>query len=283
MSRIGKIARRTFLIGSVAVVGGAAFGYYRYRQPYPNPLEADAADGEAVLTPYVKIDGQGITIITPRAEMGQGVYTTLAALVAEELDVPLDQVRVEHGPASPAYYNGAMLAEGAPFPSTDQSWTARNARALMDVPAKFLGMQITGGSSSIPDAYEKMRVAGAAARHALVQAAASRLGVDARQLKTGDGTVIAPDGTAIPYTELAAEAAGVELPSDPPLKHPEEWKVLGRSQDRVDMVSKCNRHRRIRRRCPPAGHAARHRAHEPAARRPDGKLRCRRGPEDAGP
>ena len=150
MSRIGKIARRTFLFGSVAVAGGVAFGYYKYRQPYANPLLADAKAGEAVLTPYVKIDANGITIITPRAEMGQGVHSTLAALVAEELDVELDQINVEHGPASPAYFNGAMLSEGVPFPTTDQGFIARNMRSMMHVPAKFLALQMTGGSSSMP-------------------------------------------------------------------------------------------------------------------------------------
>ena len=103
-SKIGKIARRTFLIGSVADVGGAAFGVWRYKTPYGNPLKDNLADGEAALTPYVKIDQTGVTIITPRGEMGQGVQTTLAAMVAEELDIAWEDVRIEHGPASKAYY-----------------------------------------------------------------------------------------------------------------------------------------------------------------------------------
>lgn len=239
MSRIGKIARRTFLLGTVAVAGGVAFGYYKYRQPYDNPLLDDAGDGEAVLTPYVKVTSESVTVIAPRAEMGQGVHTTLAALVAEEMDIALADLRVEHGPASYAYYNGAMLAESVPYPATDQGWMARNVRDFTEVPAKFLGMQITGGSSSIPDGFEKMRNAGAAARHALVQAAARKLGVEAHSLKTADGAVIAPDGTALAYTELATEVTDADLPSDPTPKHPNEWKILGKSQDRVDMVSKC--------------------------------------------
>lgn len=239
MSRIGKIARRTFLVGTVAIAGGVAFGYYKYREPYGNPLLDDLGDGEAALTPYVKITKEGVTVITPRAEMGQGVQTTLAALVAEELDIALADVRVEHGPASYAYFNGAMLREGTPFPATDQGWMARNVRDFTHVPAKFLAMQITGGSSSIPDGYEKMRVAGAAARTALVAAAARKTGIDARSLKTGDGAVTAPDGTRLSYTALAADVRADDLPSDPTLKHPNEWKILGKPQDRVDMVSKC--------------------------------------------
>jgi len=236
MSRIGTIARRSFLIGSAAIAGGVAFGTWAYRRPLDNPLEG----GEGVaLTPYVEITESGIGIIAPRAEMGQGVMTTLAALVAEELDVSLDAVTVRHGPASKAYYNAAVLSEGVPFAATDEGWLAETARGAMAIPARLLGMQITGGSSSIPDAYDKMRVAGAAARHALVEAAAQQLGVEASALQTRDGAVIAPDGTALPYGELAEAAAEIDLPDDPVLKPQSEWRLLGKSLPRVDMAAKC--------------------------------------------
>ncbi|MDO9321100.1 MAG: hypothetical protein Q7U01_05650, partial [Pseudomonas sp.] len=78
MATAGTITRRAFLLGSVAVAGGVAFGVYQYRQPYPNPLGASV--GASVLNPYLIIDQRGVTIITPRAEMGQGVHSTLAAL-----------------------------------------------------------------------------------------------------------------------------------------------------------------------------------------------------------
>ena len=130
MASLGKIARRTFLIGAAAIAGGVAVGYYYYRKPYPNPLEDDLAEGEATFNPYVKIGADNtITVIAPRAEMGQGISTTLAALVAEELDVDLDQVKVEHGPASYAYYNAAMLEEGGPFAFFDESMIAEAVRA----------------------------------------------------------------------------------------------------------------------------------------------------------
>ncbi len=238
MGRAGKIARRTFLIGSVAIAGGVAFGYWRYKSPYPNPLKSGLPDDAAALTPYVLINQDGITIIAPRAEMGQGVRTTLAALVAEELDVSLDDVNVEHGPASKAYYNAVLLEEGVPFPTTDQGWKAETVRSLLRVPAKFLALQVTGGSTSVHDAYEKMRLAGAAARHALVEAAADRLGVDPASLGTDNGRVVAADGTAIAYTDLAVAAAQIGLPDDPPLKASSDWTLLGRSLPRVDMVEK---------------------------------------------
>ncbi|MEI8648233.1 hypothetical protein P4S73_10440 [Paraglaciecola sp. Hal342] len=72
MSTLGKITRRTFVIGSAAITGGVLFGVYKYKQPYPNPLEKNLAQGETALTPYVLINASGVTIIAPRAEMGQG-------------------------------------------------------------------------------------------------------------------------------------------------------------------------------------------------------------------
>lgn len=233
MGRLRTIARRTFLIGSAALVGGVAFGWYQYRKPLPNPLS-----GPGVLTPYVLIDQTGVTIVTPRAEMGQGTHTTLAALVAEELDLNWDQVRVMHGPAARAYYNSALLREGVPFAPTDHGWLAETVRDATDIPARFLGLQLTGGSTSIPDAFEKMRAAGAVARVALVQAAAARLGVDAGALKSEAGAVIAPDGARIDYRDLAAEAALMDLPEVPPLRPRESWRLLGRSLPRTDMLAK---------------------------------------------
>ena len=165
--KVAKIARRTFLVGSVAVVGGVTFGVWRYKTPYGNPLEKDLADGEATLTPYVKINQDGVTIITPRGEMGQGVQTTLAAMVAEELDIAWEDVRIEHGPPSKAYFNAALLEEMAGYASTDTSEKAAKARNMTKIPAKLLAMQVTGGSTSTVDAYHKMRLAGAAARAAL--------------------------------------------------------------------------------------------------------------------
>jgi isoquinoline 1-oxidoreductase subunit beta len=236
MTKLGTIARRSFLIGSAAIVGGFAFGWYAYRKPYANPLLSEAK--AVALTPYVMIDASGITIITPRAEMGQGVHTTLAALVAEEMDLPMDQIKVHHGPASHAYFNGAVIEEGVPFQPTDQSWLAETTRGATHIPAKFLGFQVTGGSSSTPDAFDKMRQAGAIARAVLVKAAAKQLGVPETELKTEGGAVVAPNGTRLTYIELATAAATIDLPDDLPLKAKADWTLLGKPQPRTDMVAK---------------------------------------------
>lgn len=238
MSTLGKITRRTFLVGSVGLAGGVVFGYWKYKQPFDNPLEPDLGDGAAALTPYLIIDQNGVTVIAPRAEMGQGIHTTLAALVAEELYLPLERVKVIHGPASNAYFNAAVLEEGIPFAATDVGRVAEAVRGFVKVPAKFLGLQITGGSSSIPDAYEKMRVAGAAARSVLIDAAAQKLGVARDSLSLLDGRIVAPDGQSVRFEEVAVDAAAIEPPAEPALKPASEWMILGKSQERVDAVSK---------------------------------------------
>ncbi len=239
MSKIGKITRRGLLLGSAAVAGGVVFGYWKYRQPYGNPLLQDLQPGEATLTPYVLLDEKGVTIITPRAEMGQGIHTTLAAMVAEELDVDLASVNVIHGPASKAYYNGVVLEEGVPFAATDQSAMAENARAFTHIPAKFFGMQMTGGSSSTADGFHKMRIAGAAARQVLIEAAALKWGMSIDNLRADSGFIVSNDGRQIKYIDLVDIAANIEPPSEPVLKPESEWKILGKSQNRVDMLPKC--------------------------------------------
>jgi isoquinoline 1-oxidoreductase subunit beta len=240
MASVGKIARRTFLIGTAAIAGGLAVGAYAYRRPPDNPLAARADDGEAVFNPYLTIaPDETITIFVPRAEMGQGVSTTLAALVAEELDVSLESVVVEHGPASEAYANIAMLEDGLPFPTYDESTIATIARSGVGIAGKFLALHVTGGSSSTVDAFEKMRQAGATAREALKQAAATRWGVEPAELDTDAGSVRNPaNGDTLSYGILAAEAAEAPVSRNITLRAPDNWKLLGKSQPRTDMRAK---------------------------------------------
>lgn len=224
--------RRIFLIGSAAVVGGVAIGYrldlpdrLRYRRlhlPDRLPDSIEVEPGQTALTPYVVIDQGGITIIAPRAEMGQGIHTTLAALVAEELDVAFEDVRVEHGPASEHYSNNIFYGP--------QPYVGRTH----GVPT-----QATGGQTSVRDGFVKMRKAGAAARIVLMRAAAIRLGVDFDTLETRNGTVVDASGNETPYVDLATAAADIEPPEDPPLKPRAKWKLLGKSLPRVDMPGKC--------------------------------------------
>ncbi|MDZ7824387.1 MAG: hypothetical protein U5K75_10385 [Ahrensia sp.] len=209
MSKLKTFTRRTFLIGSTAIAGGVAFGAYHYKTPYPNPLLNDLNDGETTFTPYVKIDQNGITLITPRTDVGQGAYSIQAALIAEELDVELDQINVDPGMPDKAYYNTAFSEEGAPFRTTDESYLAESARTVVDSVIKMLGVQVTGGSTSVPDAYEKLRYAGASARETLKLAAAQKSGIDVSNLTTANGAVTLPDGSSLSYVK--SRAAGGEI------------------------------------------------------------------------
>ncbi|MEX0406142.1 molybdopterin cofactor-binding domain-containing protein [Aquibium sp. LZ166] len=240
MASIGKIARRTFLIGAAAIAGGVAVGYWYVSRPYDNPLEDDLAEGEATFNPFVKIASDNtVTVIAPRAEMGQGISTTLAAFVAEELGVPLEELTVEHGPTSFAYYNGTMMEESGPFPWFDDSLLASIARDAFSTVGKVLGLQATGGSASTRDGFERMRQAGAAARHMLLAAAADRFDVPAGQLETVGRTVLhKASGKSATFGELAVDAAKMSPPSSVKLKDKADWTLLGKPQKRVDMLAK---------------------------------------------
>jgi isoquinoline 1-oxidoreductase beta subunit len=238
MARIAKIARRTFLVGAAAVAGGLAVGYIAYRREPKNPLLGELGQGQSALNPYVLIDVDGVTLITPRADLGQGAISVQAALIAEELDLAWGGFKTESGPPSTAYYNTTVAAEGFPIAATSDSFGARAGRTMGDVAAKFLGLQITGGSSTVPDAFDKLRVAGAVARQMLLAAAAQQSGVPLALLKTQDGAVILPDGTRLPYTTLGAAAAKLNPPSDVALKPADQWRLLGKPMQRLDIVAK---------------------------------------------
>lgn len=238
MGRLRKIARRTFLIGTGTIAGGLLVGWVAYKWPIANPLLDGLAAGDATLNPYVLIDADGVTIIVPRADVGQGVYSSLAALVAEELDLAWGAFRVDHGPPSAAYFNGKVAAEGFPIAATSDTFFAERGRDMGRVLAKLMGLQITGGSSSTADAFDKMRVAGAAARQMLLAAASRRTGIAIGKLQTRDGAVILPDGKALAYPTLAAAASRLDPPGDVALKPPSQWRLLGKPMQRLDIPSK---------------------------------------------
>lgn len=239
MGRIATITRRTFLVGTAAVAGGIGFGYYSYNQPIKNPLLDDLEAGEGAITPYVLINQDGITLITPRADKGQGAYSIQAALIAEELDVDLNDINIDPGmPSGEAYYNTAVGAEALGFPSTDESFLAQKARGLGPVIGKLMGLQITGGSSTVPDGYEKLRVAGAMARETLKIAASIKHNTAIGTLKTANGKVIFPDGKEVPYTDLAVDALNIAVPGEIRLRPEREWRYIGKDMQRVDMLAK---------------------------------------------
>jgi isoquinoline 1-oxidoreductase beta subunit len=238
MARAGRILRRTFLIGSAAIAGGVAFGVWAVRRDPPNPLLDGLAPGAAAITPFVLITAEGVTLIAPRAEVGQGIAHAQAMLIAEELDIGLDQVRIDPGPPAAAYWNGRVAAEGMPVAAVDPGLAARAARGAGAAIGKVLGLQLTGGSTSIPDMFDRLREAGAVARETLKAAASRETGVPAARMRTEAGAVILPDGRAIPYPALAATAAAIPPVTRVALRPPEAWRLIGKPGLRRDIVAK---------------------------------------------
>jgi len=198
--------RRDFLKVSGTVAGGLALGFY-----LPNgPRVARAAAPTHSPNAWVKIGtDNSITIMCARSEMGQDVYTSMPILVAEELEVDMSKIKVEFAPPAEVYINA------------------------------LLGGQLTGGSTSVRDAWEKLRKAGASARMMIVAAAASDWNVDAGQCKAANGMVTGPGGKKATYGSLAAKAATMEVPKDVPLKPSSQFKVIGnKAQKRLDTEAK---------------------------------------------
>lgn len=238
MGTVGKIARRSFLIGSAAIAGGVAFGVYRVKTPYANPLAEGLADGSATFNPWVLIDRDKITLITPHADKGQGVVSAQAALIAEELDLEWGQFETSFGAPDKAYWNTAMADEGVPFAATDVSLGARSARAVVGGVMKLIQLQGTGGSTAMADSFDKLRRAGAVARETLKRAAAEQFNVPVESLTTAKGAVVLPDGSAVPYTELALVAATIAPVSEVTLRDPSAWRLIGKPMERLDILPK---------------------------------------------
>ncbi|MBB6122727.1 xanthine dehydrogenase family protein molybdopterin-binding subunit [Sphingobium subterraneum] len=237
-SKLRTFGRRAFLVGSIAVAGGVAFGYYVVRKPHDNPLLDDLGADEATFNPWVKISPTTITLITPHVDLGQGVASMQAALIAEELDLELGQFTTASGKPSPAYYNTAMANDTVPFRSTDHGFEAEAMRGVMGAAVKVMGMQSTGGSSSTADSFDKLRAAGAVARETLKQAASNRTQIPVARLRTAAGAVILPNGSKIPYTDLAKEAAKIPAVTQVTLRPPSQWRLIGKPMERLDIVAK---------------------------------------------
>lgn len=235
--------RRRFLVIGTAVSGGLLVGCAPSdRTRVGSTTDLPALDGTAVLNAWVRIgtDGQ-VTVALPRAEMGQGIGTALPMLVAEELDADWSRVRTEQAPIERVYANTAMLINVLPFGVDDDHWVARAAQAAMRRAGHALNLQVTGGSSSIRDAWEPLRLAGAAARGMLVHAAALNWKVPESECTTKDGIVLhAASGRSARYGELAAKAATLDPVLKLKLKDPAAWRLIGQPVARLDIPAKVN-------------------------------------------
>jgi isoquinoline 1-oxidoreductase beta subunit len=172
---------------------------------------AFAQSKEAAMNAWIRIaPNNQVTILCARSEMGQGVVMALPTLVAEELEVDLRKIKVEFAPPGEVYING------------------------------MLGGQLTGGSTSVRDGWDKLRIAGAQAREMLVAAAAQQWGVDASQCKVSNGTISGPGGKKVTYGKVAEAASKLTPPKEPKLKDPKEFKVIGKPLNRLDTPGKVN-------------------------------------------
>ena len=203
-----SLSRRRFLASAAAVGGGLMLSFSL-------PIGGSEASGSDVFAPnaFIRIGSDGrVVLIMPYVEMGQGTYTSIPMLIAEELEVSLKHVQLEHAPPNEKLYANPLL-----------------------------GVQATGNSNAMRGAWAPLREAGAIARTLLVGAAAKRWGVDAASCHAQDGKVIhASTGRLLAYGELAAEAAQMPVPSSVTLKSPADWKLIGTPAKRLDASGKVN-------------------------------------------
>jgi isoquinoline 1-oxidoreductase beta subunit len=196
--------RREFLKSTGAAAGSLIIGVSL-------PVKSlYAASDPSALNAWVRVAPDNtVTVLCARSEMGQGVVMALPTLVAEELEVDLSKVKVEFAPPGEVYING------------------------------MLGGQITGGSTSVRDGWDKLRIAGAQARMMLVSAAAQKWGVDASDCKAQNGFVVCKDKKAS-YGSLANAASRLTPPKDVKLKDPKDFKYVGKPLKRMDTADKTN-------------------------------------------
>ena len=214
-----KKSRRRFLIAGVLLGGAAYFGYQflSKRDRLAKPASFKLNEKELALNGWFKITPDNVvTVMVPRQEMGQGIYTALAMLVAEELDADWSKVKVEQAPIDKMYANITMLTDGLPFDAEDKSYAAAIARRVGYSLGDTLGVQATGGSTSVRDGWDSMRVAGASAREMLIAAAAKQWQVPSGDCTTINGMVShQASGKRATYGELANAAAQMPMPAAP--------------------------------------------------------------------
>jgi isoquinoline 1-oxidoreductase beta subunit len=210
------VTRRQFVLVAAAVGGALLLGVSARRLQHRT---GTGGGGRGVLNAFVRIEPSGrVTLVIPKVEMGQGTYTSLPMLIAEELEVGLDAVSVEAAPPNPEVYGFV------PDPSADEGlkWD-----------------QSTGTSLSIIQCWTPLRQAGATARLMLIQAAAKRWGVPVERCHAENGAVVhAISGRRLGYGALAAAAAALPVPSPPPLKAAKDFRLVGHATTRLDGPSK---------------------------------------------
>lgn len=224
------ISRRTLLIAAGAG-GGLAIGWAVW--PRRRALVWTAGEGEQLINAFVKIGADGrVTVAVPQAEMGQGIWSGLAQIVADELGADWRTVAVEPAPLGPDYANKGMMADQIEHMSdTMRSIAAWGGGRMVE----FFDFQITGGSTSVRGFEAPLRAAGAAAREMLCRAAARRWSVDWEDCDTMGGFVV-HKANRVAFADIAAEAKLEDAPAEPILR--EKPVLAGKPVLRLDIPSK---------------------------------------------
>jgi isoquinoline 1-oxidoreductase subunit beta len=239
------VKRRAWLLSAAGTAGALVVGWgllpARSRMGAPDLLRPGA--DEVAMNGWIKIAADSTVVLAmPRSEMGQGVHTALPMLVAEELDVPLHRVRIEQAGTDAIYGNVAMLVASLPFhplesEGEEKATKVRLGEWAVGKVARELGINATGGSSSVADAWLVLRTAAATARASLLGAASLRWRLPVAELVVGEGVVTHPSGKSATYGELARFAAATP-PGSVVLKERTRWRLIGQSAPRLDVPGK---------------------------------------------
>ena len=237
-----RASRRRFVLGTVAAAGALVVGWSLLppRQRLHDTPPASLPEQIFPLNGWVMVSADGrVTLMLARSEMGQGVMTSLAMLVAEELDVPLSAIDFMQAPIRKIYGDVTIAAEGLPFHPEDHGLFKRGVQWMTRKAMREVGVMVTGGSSSVRDSWQPLREAGAAARARLLAAAAQTWMVPVEACTTRAGRVLHASGQSASYGELAERAAAIgDVPYQ--LKEAAQFKLIGLPVHRVDTPSKVN-------------------------------------------
>jgi isoquinoline 1-oxidoreductase beta subunit len=239
--------RRTWLLSALGATGALVVGWgvLPARSRLGTPDLMLPTEGDVALNGWIKVTADGgVVLAMPRSEMGQGVHTALAMLVAEELDVPLSRVKLEQAGPSKIYGNVAMFVGSLPFHPLDSEGgnkpaLVRTGEWMVGKVARELGVTVTGGSSSMADAWVPLREAAATARASLLQAAAAQWSVPVAELTVKAGVVAHASGKTGHYGSFAKAAAGT-TPANVVLKDRKDWTLIGQPAMRSDIPAKTN-------------------------------------------
>ena len=234
--------RRTFLLAGTGIAGTLVVGW-AVTPPTSRLLPESATlpleSGDVQLNGWLTISPAGtVTIAVPRAEMGQGITTALPMLLAEELGCDWESVQVVQAPVDRIYGNTEMLIDGLPFHPDEHGRVRDAVEWLVRKVGRDLGLMVTGGSSSVKDAWGPMRLAGASAREMLVAAGAARMRVAAAECTVERGWVRHRSGLKAGFGEIAEAASRLTPNQVPRLKDPKDFVLIGKSLARKDVPAK---------------------------------------------